>query len=54
MEVVTIHLIFWRDGLTAGDGPLRPYSDPATMRFLELIDNEYRQCVWVSIYRFYI
>lgn len=41
LEVVTVHLIFWSEGLSVNDGPLRPYSDPATLRFLEQIRREY-------------
>ena len=39
-EVVIVHLIFWADGLSVNDGPLRPYSDQATLLFLEQIRRE--------------
>jgi UBX domain-containing protein 1 len=39
-EVVSRIILFWQDGLTIGDGPLRPYSDPATQRLLQQLSQE--------------
>ena len=33
------YVIFWRDGITIEDGPLKPYSDPNTHKLLEQLNS---------------
>ena len=40
-KVVAINLIFWSDGFTLGEGPLRPFNDPYNVRFLDSLQNGY-------------
>ncbi|KAF2344596.1 SEP domain, partial [Trinorchestia longiramus] len=38
-EAEPVELRMWRTGFTVGDGPLRPYEDEESMRFLKEIKN---------------
>ena len=38
-DIVTVDLIFWSDGFTIGDGPLRPLADPESLSLMERIRN---------------
>lgn len=38
-ETVVHNIVFWRNGLTVNDGPLRRLDDPANASFLESIKN---------------
>lgn len=40
-EIVTVNLIFWSDGFTIGEGPLRPYDDREGLRILDNLRNGY-------------
>lgn len=40
-EIVTVNLIFWNDGFTIGEGPLKSYDDPEGLRLLDSLRSGY-------------
>lgn len=40
-EIVTVDLIFWNDGFTIGESPLKSYNDPEGLRFLDSLRSGY-------------
>lgn len=42
-DIATVNLVFWNDGFTIGNGPLRPYDDREGLRLLENLRNGYHQ-----------
>jgi len=40
-DVITVTLIFYRQGFTVDDGPLRDYTDPENAEFLKAINKGY-------------
>lgn len=38
-QIVSRNVIFWQDGLSIENGPLRPYNEPSTAKLLDQLNN---------------
>ncbi|CAD5226631.1 unnamed protein product [Bursaphelenchus xylophilus] len=38
-NVERVHVIFWQDGFSVDDGPLRTFADPASLEFIKALDR---------------